>query len=100
MEHVRVNNIARAHYTTATVDRIATVAMESPHGFGKLYVCQYGPYLVGMNLTEATAYTLPAIPGAGMMRELISGKRVNANRPIPVPASSSVVLVREEAGGQ
>ena len=54
----RANNIARVHFTTPAVDRIATFAMESPHGFGKLYVCRYGDYLVGMNLTEGTTFTL------------------------------------------
>lgn len=90
--HVRVNNVARAHYTTPTLDRIATMRMDSPHGFGKLYVCRYGPYLVGMNLTTDTTYTLPATPGAGPATDLVSGQRLDAGRPVPVPPSSTVVL--------
>ncbi|MFO0929183.1 MAG: hypothetical protein U0736_19530 [Gemmataceae bacterium] len=92
LAHVRVNNVARAHFTTPTVDRIATLRMDSPHGFGKLYVCRYGPYLIGMNLTADTAYTLPATPGAGSAIDLVSGQRVDAGRPVPVPPSTTVVL--------
>ena len=51
-EHVRVNNVARIHFTQPTMDRIATIAMDSPQGFGKLYVCRYGAYFIAMNLTE------------------------------------------------
>ena len=49
--------------TMPAFDRIATIAMDSPHGFGKLYLCRYGPYLIGMNLSADTTYALPATPG-------------------------------------
>src|SRR5437016_5777372 len=41
-QHTQVNNLARVHFTTPAVDRIATMAMESADGFGRFYLCRYG----------------------------------------------------------
>jgi hypothetical protein len=91
-KHAQVNNIARVHYTTPTIDRIATIAMESPYGFGKLYICRYGDYLVGMNLTEDTTYKLPVSRKAGAAVDLISGKSYPLATSPQVPPSSTRVL--------
>ncbi len=52
------SHIARIHYTTDTMDRIANVAMQTPYGMFKLYTCRYGDYLVAMNLSETETYSL------------------------------------------
>ena len=91
-EHVQANNIARVHYTTPTVDRIATIAMESPHGFGKLYVCHYGPYLVAMNASQDAAYDVPLPTGAAAAVDLVSGKPCPAQGSIRLPPSTTAVL--------
>ena len=49
-----VNDIARIHFTTPVIDRVATVAMQSVGGFGGLYVCHYGGFYVAMNLNQTT----------------------------------------------
>jgi len=72
--------------------------MESPHGFGQLYICRYGDYLIAMNLSAGATHTLPATPGAGTALDLVSGRTVDAGRPVPLPPSSSVVLVLGGAG--
>ena len=91
-EHTRVNNTARVHFTTPTVDRIATIAMESPQGFGKLYVCRYGDYLIGMNLTDETEFTLPVPPGVDTAKDLVSGKALELKTPPRIPPSTTLVL--------
>ena len=91
-EHVQANNIARVHYTTPTVDRIATIAMESPHGFGKLYVCHYGPYRVAMNASQDAAYDVPLPAGAAAAVDLVSGKPCPAQGSIRLPPSTTAVL--------
>jgi hypothetical protein len=90
--HAQVNNIARIHCTTAGIDRIATVAMESPHGFGRLYLCRYGPYLVGMNLTDSTTYNLPVPAGAALAVDLLSGKAFDPKGEVDVPPATTRVL--------
>ena len=47
-----------------TKDRIATITMDSPDGFGRFYTARFGPYLVGMNLSSDTSYQLPVPPFA------------------------------------
>ncbi|MCE5217247.1 hypothetical protein LLH03_09490 [bacterium] len=92
-EHAWVNNIARLHYTTPTIDRIATIAMESPYGFGKLYLCSYGPYWVAMNLSEDTGYTVRPPKGAATRAvDLISARRYDLPAEITVAPRSSVML--------
>lgn len=72
-EHARANNVARIHCTTPTIDRIATIAMESPNGFGGLYLCRYGDYWIAMNgsVTKSYAMKLPADFGPPL-RDLVS----------------------------
>jgi hypothetical protein len=91
-EHTVANNIARVHCTTATIDRIATIVMESPHGFGKLYLCRYGPYLVGMNLSEADTYEAPVPPEVAGAADLVSGQTFAAGRPALLPPLTTRVL--------
>lgn len=90
-KYVRANNLARIHYTTPTVDRIATAFMEAPHGFGKLYICRYGPYFIAMNLTDDTTYTVNA-PFEGGAIDLFANKQINLQKPIRLLPGSSVVV--------
>ena len=53
----KVDNIARVHYTTPTVDRVATISMDIPYGVGTLYTCRYGPYFVALNLSTSNGYS-------------------------------------------
>lgn len=89
--HVRVNNLARIHYTTPIIDRIATILMEAPYGFGKLYICRYGPYFIAMNLTDETAYTVHS-PFESEAVSLVDGKQISPQQPIHLLPRSSIVL--------
>ncbi len=91
-EHVQVNDVARIHFTEPAVDRIATIAMESPHGFGKLYLCRYGDYFIAMNLTEDATYETAAPSRAGSAVDLISGRIMDLKTPLHIPPSTTLVL--------
>ena len=91
-DHTRVNNIARIHFTEPTMDRIATIAMDSPYGFGKLYVCRYGDYFIAMNLTKDATYEVPAPVGMDAALELISEKKVDLKTPLHLPPLTTFVL--------
>jgi hypothetical protein len=52
------NNIARVHYTTDTLDRVANMAMSSPFGLKELYIVKYGNYVVIMNSSLEETYDL------------------------------------------
>ncbi|MEO5715851.1 MAG: hypothetical protein ABIT37_20395, partial [Luteolibacter sp.] len=52
-----VNDIARIHFTTPTIDRVVTMAMQSTGGFGGLYSCHYGAFFIAMNLNGAAVAT-------------------------------------------
>jgi hypothetical protein len=70
----QVNNIARIHFTTPTIDRIATIGMDTVGGFGGLYSCRYGPYFVAMNRQSngSTACTMPADLWGKVGRNLVT----------------------------
>jgi hypothetical protein len=91
-QHTQVNNIARIHCTTDTIDRIATIAMESPEGFGRLYLCRYGPYYVAMNLTADTTFHIPGLPARGAVPDLISGETLNLVQGATVAPGTTRVL--------
>ncbi|MDH7571885.1 MAG: hypothetical protein QHJ73_20080, partial [Armatimonadota bacterium] len=93
-EFVRVNNRARVHFTTPTLDRIATVAMESPHGFGRLYLCHYGPYFIAMNLSEDTPYPVALPPGWERAVHLGTGTSPTLQGALRLEPGSTVVLRR------
>ena len=91
------NNIARVHYTTDTIDRIANVAMQTPRGMFKLYTCRYGDYFVAMNLsdTESFAVDVSGLSGA-YAADMIGGVRVSlATSPILPPRSTMVLYPGE-----
>ena len=99
-EHAAVSNIARVHYTTPTMERIANVRMESPQGFGGLYVCRYGPYLVAMNANWSTlpgdaggpvAFAVPeSVPEAAV--NLIDSRLVDLRTGVVLPEETTLVL--------
>ena len=90
--NARANQIARIHCTTPFVDRIATIAMKSPHGVGKLSICRYGPYLIVMNGDPNVTLhdPLPALTGKAV--DLLSGKRLNLADGLEVPPATTFVL--------
>jgi len=101
-----VNNLARIHDTTATLDRIATIMMPSSTatdasgsytsgGYGTLYVGRYGNYLVGLNWqTTSATMTLAPDMTSGTATDLISGTNYNlaTTNSVAVPAGGAVAL--------
>ena len=101
-----VNNLARIHDTTATMDRVATIEMPASTAtgasgsytsgaFGTLYIGRYGNYLVGLNW-QSTAATMALAPDmtAGTATDLISGTTYDLTRTtsVSVPALSAVAI--------
>lgn len=95
LQHARVNNIARIHLTRSDYDRIATIVMDSPFGFGRFYELEYGPYVVGMNLSADAQFDLPGFGSGDVAYELISRQRVGAATASPVPPGQTRVLYRQ-----
>lgn len=83
------SDIARIHYTTDTIDRIANVEMDSPYGIFELYTLKYGPFLMAMNCSEDTSYEYDPddfISGT----DLISGEVMTA--PITLAPGTTVIF--------
>ncbi|MBC8132091.1 MAG: hypothetical protein H7X95_03850 [Deltaproteobacteria bacterium] len=93
--HVRVNNVARIHLTRDRLDRIATIVMESPFGFGRFYKATYGPYVVGMNLSSDTQYELPAVGGGASAFDLVQRRPVAGTAVVLVPPSETRILYQQ-----
>ena len=91
-ENAVANDIARVHHTTPTIERIANVRMESRDGFGGLYVCRYGPYLIGMNASAGKTYELGVPAEWSGARELVSGATLSAGAQVPLQAQCTAVL--------
>jgi len=88
-----VNNIARIHFTTPTVDRIANVCMTTIDGFQGFYRCQYGDYLIGMNRSTGTIYPLDVPAGAPRyVKDLLSAEVVDTFATVQVAPQSTRVL--------
>ena len=101
-----VNNLARIHDTTATMDRIATVMMPystatgatgsyTSGSYGTLYVGRYGNYLVGLNWQNTNALlTLPPDMTTGTATDLVTATNydLTATSSVTVPASGAVAL--------
>jgi hypothetical protein len=92
----QVDNIARVHYTTPTIDRIATINMDNPGGFGGLYACRYGPYFIAANLNTSTpaSYTMPPDLWGEVGTNLVTGAvfTVPANGVISVTYANPLVF--------
>jgi hypothetical protein len=60
-KNATANNIARIHYTTPMIDRVATIAMKSTPGYAGLYEVTYGKYMIAMNasLDQTHSVTVP-----------------------------------------
>ena len=101
-----VDNIARVHDTTATMDRIATVMMPASAAngasgryvsgsFGTLYVGRYGKYLVGLNWQTSSA-TMALAPDmiSGTATDLVTGANYDlaTTNSVTVPANGAVAL--------
>lgn len=101
-----VNNLARVHDTTTTIDRIATVMMPysvatgasgsyASGTYGTLYVGRYGNYLVGLNWrSSAATMTLAPDMTSGTATDLVSGENydLTGTTSVPVPAAGAVAL--------
>jgi hypothetical protein len=94
-----VNNIARIHFTTDTIDRVATIMMPGnaatgasgvyvSGSFGTQYTTRYGKYLIALNwLDTPGTLTLPPDMDHGLVRDLVTGEvySLRITRSIPVP---------------
>ena len=87
------NNIARVHYTTDSIDRVANVAMKTPHGMFKLYTCRYGDYFVAVNVsnTESFAVDVSGLSGEYAV-DMVQGVRVSLAASPVLPPRSTMVL--------
>jgi hypothetical protein len=81
-----VDNIAQIHFTTPTIDRLATIAMNNVGGFGGLYTCRYGPYFVATNLSSSgsASCTMPSDLWA------LVGKNMVTQTAFTVPANGVI----------
>ncbi|MEI6492874.1 MAG: hypothetical protein WCO94_10030, partial [Verrucomicrobiota bacterium] len=61
-------------------------------GKASFYHLRYGDYLIAVNTTESETFTLPVPNGASEARDLVTGKTVKLDHPIPVPPLTTVVL--------
>lgn len=61
-------------------------------GKAAFYVLRYGDYLIGMNTTVKNSYPLQVPQGVESVRDLVSGKAVQADQPLVVPPLATVVL--------
>ena len=91
-ENARVNNIARVHYTTPTVDRIANIKMNSPYGFAQLYEVDYGNYLIRMNCSTDTYYKLKVPDNYQYALDLVSDKIVDLSVEHHIPPGTTLIL--------
>lgn len=92
-----VNNHARVHYTTPAIERIADVNMQSPLGYGKLYLLKYGPFLIAMNADIKNSYSLKSVKDMTVNRslqDLVSGRTIDLDRD-KLPPRTTLVLVTE-----
>jgi hypothetical protein len=86
------NNIARIHYTTPLIDRIVTMAMTSTPGYRGLYQVTYGNYVIAMNASVSTSYTVTVPQGHGARTpELISHTQQQPGQSIALAAQTTAV---------
>lgn len=93
-KNAKLSNVARIHYTTDKIDRIANVSMESRGGLYHLYELDYGPYHIRMNL-DASETTVAANPALGTYQDLLTGKTYDMTKPNVLPARTTLVLYDE-----
>ncbi|MBN1764223.1 MAG: hypothetical protein JW860_03115 [Sedimentisphaerales bacterium] len=88
-----VNNIARIHYTTDTVDRIVNASMESPYGKFKLYTCRFGDYLIAVNMSETESFALDVSGLEGdFAADIVGNVKVDIQTNPVVPPRTTMVL--------
>jgi len=91
-QHARVNDIVRVHLTRARYDRVATAAMQSPFGFGQLYVAAFGPYTIAVNPSAADTRDLAGVVGAAPAVELTERRQVASAASVVVPPGQARIL--------
>lgn len=92
-ENAIANNIARLHHTTDNTDRIANVAMGTPHGMFNLYTCRYGDYYAAMNLSETESFEVNVSDlGWENAVDMITRSRVDVSvNPVLGPRSTMIL---------
>jgi hypothetical protein len=97
-----VNDYARIHDTTATVDRAALIMMPydgttvQPDGnlsgnFNGAWVVRYGNYLIVLNGSNVSD-TIALPPGSGLATDIVSGLTYAMGTSVPVASGQSVIL--------
>ncbi len=84
------SNIARVHYTTSTIDRIANITMESVDGIFGLYKAQYGKYLIMLNCSKTKTYQ-QSVQGS-TATDIVTGTTYQSGQTITIPQQQTVVL--------
>jgi hypothetical protein len=75
-------------------DVIAKPGEENPYlGRADFYQLRYGPYLIAMNTTADKTFQLAAPSGVKQAPDLVSGKSLALDAPVPVPPRSTIVLL-------
>jgi len=88
-----VNNIARVHYTTDTIDRFANVQMKTPFGLFRLYVCRYGDYLIGINLSDTESFEMDTSDVSWTEAvDLIGKVHIDLQTPLLLSPRSTMIL--------
>ncbi|HHX01139.1 MAG TPA: hypothetical protein GX739_00565, partial [Firmicutes bacterium] len=90
--NARPNNIARIHYTTDAVERIANVQMNSPYGFMQLYELDYGEYLIRMNCSQTETYPLTVSEQFTQALDLVTGDVLDLTKEYSIPPQTTLVL--------
>ena len=84
------NDIARVHYTTSTIDRIANITMESVDGIFGLYKARYGKYLIMLNCSKTKTYS-QSVPDS-FVTDLVTSNTYNPGQTITILPQTTVVL--------
>ncbi len=92
------NNIARLHEITPWEDRVVTMMMENPHGFGELALLTYGDLLIAANAGATRSYDVLISGEFDRVFDLVSGKylTLNAGNITLDPGQSAVLVLTPE----
>ncbi|MFI4910244.1 MAG: hypothetical protein ACIAQZ_01110 [Sedimentisphaeraceae bacterium JB056] len=88
-------NVARVHYMTDQIDRIANIDMQTPYGLFELYLCEYGDYYIIMNESESNTTYDVALPGhlPDYATDMVTGDSVDISTgTIEIKPMTTIVL--------
>lgn len=86
------NHLAKVHFTTPTIERIANIEMASPYGFQELYVAKYGDYVIVMNASLDKAYNIRVEGDYKRAVDLISRKDIDLTVVLQLKPQSTYIL--------